>query len=219
MILEGNQMSDTSPTRIVSGKLVPAVGTWEFDPGHTIVGFEGKHLMVSRIRGTFKGFSGRLVVGEVPEQSRSELVIETASVESGFKDRDEHLRSADWFNAVRYPTIRFESGAIEHVSGGHWNATGTLTIREVSRPIAVDIEFDGGTTDPWGNQKIGAVITSTVDRHDFGLTWNMPLKTGGLLVGKEVTLTVHVEAIRQLSKRWGQQGSQQQDSAVVTVAR
>ncbi len=189
-----------SPTRLVGGKLVPAAGTWEVDPGHTMVAFEGTHLMVSRIRGTFSRFSGHLDVADNPEDSHAELAIEAASVESGFKDRDDHLRSPDWFDVGRYPMIRFESGSIQLVAGNHWKAGGNLTIRELTRQIDVDIEFEGGTVDPWGNHKIGAVITAAVNRKDFGLTWNMPLAAGGLLVGNEIRLTVAVEAIYRGSK-------------------
>ncbi len=194
-------MTESSPTRLVDSRLVPAVGTWEFDPGHTIVSFEGRHLMVSRIRGTFQRFSGRIHVAETPEQSYAELEIDAASVESGFKDRDDHLRGADWFDVGRYPTIRFKSSDVHHVAHGRWRGAGLLTIRGVTRPIGMDIEFDGGATDPWGNQKIGAMVTATVDREEFGLTWNMPLKAGGLLVGNEIKLTVAVEAVRQYSRK------------------
>lgn len=193
-------MTELSPTRLIDSRLVPAVGIWEFDPGHTIVSFEGRHLMVSRIRGTFQRFSGRIHVAEIPEQSCAELEIDAASVESGFKDRDDHLRSADWFDVARYPTIRFKSSEVLHIAHGQWRGAGLLTIRDVTRPIGMDIEFDGGATDPWGNQKIGAMVTATVDREEFGLTWNMPLKAGGLLVGNEIRLTVAVEAVRQYSR-------------------
>lgn len=190
-------MTEVSPTRLVDGRLVPAAGTWEFDPGHTIVGFEGRHLMVSRIRGTFQRFSGRIHVAEIPEESRAELEIDAASVESGFKDRDDHLRSADWFDVEHYPTIRFQSVGVRHVAHGVWRGAGQLMIRDVIRPIEVEVEFDGGATDPWGHQKIGAMVTATVNREDFGLTWNMPLSAGGVVVGNEIRLSVAVEAVKQ----------------------
>jgi polyisoprenoid-binding protein YceI len=207
---------ETAPTRLADGRLVPGAGTWEVDQGHTIVGFEGRHLMVSRIRGTFRKFSGRIRVAEIPEDSHAELLIDAASVESGFKDRDDHLRSPDFFDVERYPTIRFQSVSIEHVEGARWRARGELTVRDVTRPIDVEIEFEGGTADPWGGQRIGAVISAKINREDFGLTWNQPLAGGGLLVGKEITLVVTVEAVRR-SEELGEAGAEQFDAAGVRV--
>jgi len=185
----------THLVRVVDGRLVPVPGVWEFDPGHTEVGFVGTHLKVSRVRGRFRSFRGRLIVGEVPEQSAAELTIDAASLESGFKDRDDHLKSADWFDVERFPTISFRTTDIAHVSGNHWTATGTLAIKDVARPVHVDVHFTGAAADPWGNSKIGATIRAEVDRADWGLTWNMPLSAGGLLVGRTVELMVEVEAV------------------------
>ncbi|HYL08858.1 MAG TPA: YceI family protein [Candidatus Udaeobacter sp.] len=185
----------TDLVRVVNGRWVPIAGVWEFDPGHTEVSFEGRHLMVSRVRGRFTSFSGRLVVGEVPEQSTAELSIQAASVESGFQDRDDHLKSADWFDVDRHPAITFRSGILAHISGSHWKAQGVLAVKGVERPIELDVEFLGGVTDPWGTPKIGALIKGEVDREAWGLTWNVPLDSGGLVVGQKVALIVTVEAV------------------------
>ncbi|TMG09453.1 MAG: YceI family protein [Chloroflexi bacterium] len=185
----------TQLVRIVDGSLVPVPGVWEFDAGHTEVGFEGRHLTVARVRGRFTNFSGRLIVAEIPEESIAELDIDATSIESGFKDRDEHLKSADWFDVGRYPAISFRSRAISHVSGNRWKSRGELTIKEMSRPVDVDVEFAGAVSDPWGNPKIGAMVRSAVDREAWGLVWNLPLDAGGFVVGRTIHLTVDVEAV------------------------
>jgi polyisoprenoid-binding protein YceI len=183
------------PTRVVNGRDVPAAGLWEFDQGHTEVLFEGRHLMVSRIRGRFEKFSGRLWVVEAPEESSAELVIEAASVESGFKDRDDHIRSADWFDVERYPLIGFKSTGLTHLAADRWRAGGQLTIRDLTRPVELEVEFGGGVLDPWGGARIGFTATTVVDREDWGLTWNLVLETGGLVASKKIALTVNVEAV------------------------
>ncbi len=192
-------IASSQSTRRYGETEVPAVGTWEFDPSHTTVEFEGRHLMVSRIRGSFRRFAGRIQIAEAPERSDVELTVEAASVESGFDDRDRHLRSADWLDVERYPLIRFAGRGARHVEGRRWQGEGMLTIKNVERPIDVEIEFEGGVDDPWGGQRIGAVVRARLSLKAFGLTWNMPLKAGGLVVGDEVTLTITVEAARAQS--------------------
>ena len=185
----------TELVRVVDGKLVPVPGVWEFDAGHTEVGFEGRHLKVNRVRGRFTRFSGRVVVAEVPEESTAQLEIDAASVESGFRDRDDHLRSGDWFDVERHPAISFLSDRLSHVSGSLWAAAGQLTVKGVTRPIELSVEFGGATTDPWGNGKIGAVVKAEVDREEWGLIWNMPLGAGGFVVDRTVWLRVDAEAV------------------------
>jgi polyisoprenoid-binding protein YceI len=180
--------------RIVNGRLVPIPGVWEFDQGHSEVGFEGSHLVVTRVRGRFTKFSGRLIVAENPEDSAAELTVDAASVESGFRDRDEHLKSKDWFDVEQFPAIIFRSGKLTHAAGNHWVAAGDLTVKGSTKPIELDVEFAGAANDPWGQSKIGAIISAEVDRHDWNLTWNLPLEGGGVVVGRKVRLTVNVEA-------------------------
>jgi polyisoprenoid-binding protein YceI len=134
-------------------------------------------------------------VAEIPEESIAELDIDATSIDSGFKDRDEHLKSADWFDVERYPAISFRSGHISHVSGNRWKATGELTIKEISRPVDVDVEFAGAVSDPWGNSKIGAVVRAEVDREAWGLVWNLPLDAGGFVVSRAIQVTVDIEAV------------------------
>jgi polyisoprenoid-binding protein YceI len=181
--------------RTVAGRQVAVSGTWDFDPGHTEITFEGRHLMVSRIRGRFDRFHGRLHVAEIPEESVAELVIEADSVASGFEDRDAHLRSPDWFDVERHPTITFRSIGLSHVDGDRWRAAGELTVRGVNRPIEVQAEFHGAVRDPWGGDRMGFVVTAEVDREAWGLTWNQRLDAGGVVVGRTVRLAANVEAV------------------------
>lgn len=190
-------MATASVTRTIAGREFPAPGTWQFDVGHSRVGFEGRHLMVAKVRGVFTEFSGTIRIAEVPEESSAEVTIAAASLGSGFKDRDDHLRSADFLDAERYPAITFRSTSLRHRAGALWEATGDLTIRGVTRPVALAIEFAGGVTDPWGNEKIGLSATAEIDRTQWGLTWNMALEGGGIVAGKTIKLEIDVEAIRQ----------------------
>jgi polyisoprenoid-binding protein YceI len=180
--------------RVVDGALVPAPGTWEFDIGHSEIGFEGRHI-ATRVRGRFLKFSGRLNVAERPGESVAELEIDATSVFSGFKDRDDHLRSADWFAVDEHPTITFRSRSGSHVGWNHWRVTGDLTVRGITRVVELDVEFGGADVDPWGNRKLGLEVVASLDREMFGLGWNAPLASGGWLVGDEVTVRVSVEAV------------------------
>ncbi|MGI8855618.1 MAG: YceI family protein [Thermomicrobiales bacterium] len=184
-------------TRTVAGRAFPPAGRWQFDVGHSRVGFEGRHLMVAKVRGVFTEFSGAIQIADAPEESSAELTIAAASIESGFKDRDDHLRSADFLDVDNYPAITFRSTALRHRADAIWEATGDLTIRGVTRPVALDIEFGGAVADPWGNEKIGLTVTTQINREEWGLTWNMALDGGGIVAGKSIRLEIDVEAVRQ----------------------
>jgi polyisoprenoid-binding protein YceI len=183
--------------RTGAGYPFPTPGIWQFDVGHSRVAFEGRHLMVAKVRGVFTEFSGEIRIAENPEESSAELTIMAASLESGFRDRDDHLRSADFLDVAQYPTLAFRSTTLRHRSGTSWEATGDLTIRGVTRPVVLAIDFGGGVTDPWGNEKIGLTATAEIDRTQWGLTWNMALEGGGIVAGKTIKLEVDVEAVRQ----------------------
>jgi polyisoprenoid-binding protein YceI len=175
----------------------PEPGTWIFDTGHSRVGFEGRHLMVSRVRGGFTRFAGAVHVGATPAETTAELTIEAASVESGFADRDNHLRSGDWFDVDHHPQIIVRAHSLRHVAGQMWAATADLTIRGITRAIPLSIEFFGAVDDPWGNRKLGFTASAEVNREEWGLTWNMVLEAGGLVASRKIRLDVDVEAIRQ----------------------
>jgi polyisoprenoid-binding protein YceI len=163
---------------------VPA-GTWIVDPVHSSVAFEAKHMMIATVRGQFREFDGQLEAAEDdPANSRVEGLAKVASIDTGNDDRDAHLRGPDFFDAERYPDIRFRSTRITHVEGGHYRVAGDLTIKEITGE------------DPWGNERVGIAVRGTVNRNDFGLTWQQALPSGGLLVGEQVKVMIDVSAIR-----------------------
>lgn len=188
----------TSPaTRSFEGVDVPAVGTYAIDPSHTDVGFVARHLMVTKVRGRFSDFEGTVTIAPDPLASSVEVAIQTASIDSRDGGRDEHLRSADFLDVEQYPELRFHSTGVRHVSGSRFAVDGTLTVRDVSRPVTLDMELDGVVGDPWGGQRMAFSASTELDREEFGLTWNVALESGGVLVGKKVKIEIEGQAIRQ----------------------
>jgi polyisoprenoid-binding protein YceI len=174
---------------------VPA-GTWKVDPVHSSVGFEVKHMMIATVRGHFREFEGTLEATEEPENCRAWGSVKTASVDTNNPDRDEHLRSPEFFDAERYPEITFESTACEPVADGLHRITGNLTIKGITREVHFDATVEGAGEDPWGNERVGVSVRGTVNRNDFGLTWQQRLAAGGMLVGDEVTIVCDISAVR-----------------------
>ena len=193
-------MTETSPaatvTRRVGGTELPIPGRWEIDPGHTEVAFIGRHFMLTKVRGRFTGVSGVIEVAEEPGGSTVEVTIDMASVESGSQARDDHLRSQDFFDAAVHPTATF-SGHAADWQGTRGLLTGKLTIRGVTRPVTLATEYLGHAADPWGGQRAVFTAEGTLNREDWGLTWNMPLDNGGLLVSKEIRIEIEAEAVLQ----------------------
>jgi polyisoprenoid-binding protein YceI len=183
--------------RTHDGTAVPQAGTYALDPGHTSVEFVARHLMISKVRGKFTDVAGSITIADRPEDSKVEATINVASVNSGEPARDEHLRSPDFFDAATYPTITFQSTGVAHVDDEHWKVTGDLTVRDVTRPVVLDVDFEGATVTPFGDSRIGFSASTDLDREDFGLTWNVAIETGGVVVGKKVKLEFAVEAIQQ----------------------
>ena len=167
-------------------------GTWTVDPAHTEVGFVARHLMVTKVRGSFTGVSGTVVAGDPITASTVEVSVDISTVDTRSADRDAHLKSGDFFDVESFPTMTFKSTSF---TGDE--LVGDLTIKGVTKPVTFDLEFDGVATDPWGNTKAGFVASTTVNREDFGLTWNAALETGGFLVGKTVTIDLEVELAKQ----------------------
>jgi polyisoprenoid-binding protein YceI len=190
-------MSQTEAIRTFEGFELPAPGAWQIDPVHTSVEFVARHLMVSKVRGRFSGVEGAIHVADTPADSRVEVTIDPASVESGDEKRDAHLRSPDFFDVERYPEITFRSTKLEGESPGHFLVHGDLMVRDVTRPVTLDVEYAGVTGDPWGGTRAGFSASTEVNREDFGLTWNIAIETGGVLVGKKARLEFEVEAIKQ----------------------
>jgi polyisoprenoid-binding protein YceI len=176
---------------------LPVAATeFAIDMTHSSVGFKVAHMVVAKTRGSFQDFSGTIRLDENDlTKSSVEVTIETASIYTANEDRDNHLRSADFFDAENNPTITFTSGKIEK-DGTGYIATGNLTIKGNTRLVELPFQLNGPITDPWGNRRIGVEIEPiTIDRREFGLTWSKTIETGGLVVGDEVTIELEVEAV------------------------
>ncbi len=180
--------------RTVDDRRVPLAGEYVIDPKHTSVEFIGRHLMISNVRGRFHEVSGTITVDEVPDRSHVEVDLKAASLDTGLRERDRHLRSPDFFDVERHPTIRFRSTKVDAVPSGAWAMTGDLTIRDVTRPVTLQVLFEGanGST---GGDRIAFTAVGEVNREDWGLTWNEALEAGGVLVGKKARIEVNVEAV------------------------
>ena len=181
-------------TRTWEGLTVPAAGTYNLDAAHTTVGFVVKHMMVSKVRGSFGDFTGSVTIADNPLESSAELTIKTESLTTGVADRDGHLRSDDFLSVEKYPTLTFTSTRVVSHSGDEFTVLGDLTVRDVTKEIKLTVEYGGAGTNPWGQAVWGFSITSEFDREDFGLTWNQALETGGVLVGKKIKVEIEGEA-------------------------
>jgi polyisoprenoid-binding protein YceI len=174
----------------------PAAGTWEVDPAHTTAEFVARHILTP-VRGRFNDVSGRIQVAEDPTQSTIEATIHTGSVFTNESKRDGHLRSPDFFDVERYPTITFKSTRITDQGEGRYKVFGDLTIRDVTKEVALDAEFLGVDRTPFGTEVAAFSASTEVAREDWGLTWNLALESGGWLVSKRVQLEIHAEVIRR----------------------
>jgi polyisoprenoid-binding protein YceI len=181
-------------TRQVEGVELPAPGVWEIDPGHTEVAFTGRHFLVTKVRGRFTDVRGSIHIAEDPRASHVDVVIAMASVHSGNRTRDEHLRSADLFDVERYPEATFRSSEVEW-HGASGVLQGDLTIHGVTRRVPLVVTFDGHVRDPWGGDRAIYSATTEINREDFGITWNAALESGGLLVSRDVTITIDIETV------------------------
>jgi polyisoprenoid-binding protein YceI len=172
---------------------------WTFDLAHSSVNFTVRHMVVSKVRGRFTRWGGSLAMDERdPSRATVDVSIEAASVDTGVEQRDTHLRSADFFDAERYPTLAFKSKRIEKTGEGSYQLFGDLTMHGVTRPVTLEVEFAGSAKDPWGGVRAGFSARTTIDRRDFGLTYNQLLETGGVVVGEKVEIGIEVEAVKQV---------------------
>ncbi|KQV07287.1 YceI family protein [Leifsonia sp. Root112D2] len=171
-------------------------GTWTIDTVHSEVGFSIRHLMVSKVKGRFENFEATFVTAENPLESTVTAKAEVASVSTKDANRDAHLRTGDFFEAEKYPTIDFVSTGVRQ-NGGDFLVDGDLTIKGVTKPVTFDFEFGGFAQDPYGNYKAGATATTVINREDFGLMYNATLETGGVLLGEKVTITLDLQAALQ----------------------
>lgn len=175
-----------------------ATTTWNIDPVHSVAEFKVKHMMISNVKGQFTGVSGKLSLDEADvTKSRVEAIIDAASINTREPDRDKHLKSADFFDVEKFPTLSFRSANITRTGEDELAVEGDLTIHGVTRKVVFAVE--GPTApgkDPWGNTRIGLSATTKINRKDYGLTWNAALETGGILVGDEVTITLDVQFVK-----------------------
>lgn len=183
----------------VTAESIPGykAGTWNIDPTHSSVGFSVRHLMISKVRGNFENFTATFTTGENPLDTTVTAEADVASINTNEDGRDEHLRSADFFDAASFPQISFVSKSVKvkDAEDGEFIVTGDLTIKGVTKSVDFDFEFGGFATDPYGNYKAAASAETEINREDFGLTWNAALETGGVLVGEKVKITLELQAV------------------------
>ena len=171
---------------------------WVIDSAHSEINFSARHMMISTVRGRFEKFSGTVNFDEAePARTTVDVQIEAASVNTKEAQRDGHLKSPDFFDAEKYPHLTFKSKRVEVVDDHHARLYGDLTIRDVTKPVVLDVEYAGQAKSPWGTFSAGFSAQTKINREDWGLTWNQALETGGVLVGKDVTISIEVEIVKQ----------------------
>lgn len=184
-------------TAPVDPALAALTGTYTIDPSHSGIGFTARHAMVTNVRGAFTEYEGTLVLdGSDPAASSASIDVKIASIDTGSADRDGHLRSADFFDAEQFPLMTFRSTSAEALGGTDYRITGDLTIKDVTKPITIDLEFNGAAKDPFGNERVGFEGKAELLRSEWGLTWNAALETGGVLVSDKIKLTFEISAIK-----------------------
>lgn len=187
-------MTTAAATRTIQGQELPQAGRWVIDPAHSSVEVVARHMMISKVRGRFAGYSGQIVVGDSPEDSFVEVAIDAASIHTADDKRDAHLRSADFLDTDQYPLITFRSTSVEAGKGRTWRVTGDLTVRGVTRPVTLDVELDGVGSAYGGPRAVFSSVVE-IDREEFGLTWNMALDAGGVLVGRQLKVELSIQAV------------------------
>lgn len=172
-------------------------GTYTLDPTHSRIGFVARHAMVTKVRGSFNDFVGTAYLdASDPSKSWGKVTVQAASIDTRNADRDGHLRSNDFFDMETYPEIVFTSTSVERVEDEHFNVNGDLTIKGVTKPVTVPFEFTGSAVDPWNNVRVGLEGSVTVNRKDWGVSWNAPLEAGGILVSEKITLEFEISATK-----------------------
>jgi polyisoprenoid-binding protein YceI len=194
-------MTDTQTTntaaREYDGTQIPVPGTYTLDANHKRVGFVARHLMVSKVRGEFKEATATITVAEDPLQSSVTATIQADSFHSNQEQRDGHVKSADFLDVETHPTLEYRSTGVKSFDGGEFVLAGELTVRGVTRPVDLKVELEGVGRSPYGQDVFGFSATTEIDREDFGITWNMALETGGVMVGKKIKIEIEGEAVRQ----------------------
>lgn len=171
--------------------------TWNIDTSHSSISFSVRHMVFAKVRGRFGAFRGAVELDQ-SDLSRSSVSVEidATSIDTGVADRDNHLRSADFFDAQKFPNLRFVSTKLEKASGENYKVHGKLTIRDVTRDVVLDVEYNGQAQDPWGNQRTAFAGKTSVERSDYGLKWNQALEAGGVLVGERIDIELEIQAVQ-----------------------
>jgi len=187
---------------LVALPTLAAAASWNIDPDHSSTGFKVRHLMVSNVKGSFGKVQGAVTIDDKDiTKSSVSVTVDTASIDTGVAKRDTHLRSPDFLDVGKYPTMTFVSTKVAKNGSNGLKVTGNLTLHGITRPIVLDVEGPSGESkDPWGNMRRGASATAKIDRKDFGLTWNKALETGGVVVGEDINIIIEVEMIKAAAK-------------------
>jgi polyisoprenoid-binding protein YceI len=175
---------------------LPSPGTWRVDPTHSSVSFSTRYMMLSKIRGRLARFGAIIVVAETPEASRVEVVIEAASIDTHHEERDDHLRSPDFLQVDLFPSLSFHSTQVSQVDEARLEVQGDLTIRDVTRPVTLDVEYLGVAADSSGIDRAAFVAVTEIDREDWGMVWNKPLDSGGVVAGKRIEIEIDIQALK-----------------------
>jgi len=171
-------------------------GTWAIDSVHSEIGFTVRHMMVSKVRGRFEKFEGEIVTGDDILDTRATLTVDLNSINTGNEDRDNDLRSSNYFEADKYPTMTYRVLDLRP-DGDRYVADGELTVKGITKPVALQVEFHGIRQDPWGGTRAGLSATGEINRKDFGITFDMPMEGGGLVVGDKIKIDLEIEAVLQ----------------------
>ncbi|MCY0921303.1 MULTISPECIES: YceI family protein [unclassified Streptomyces] len=195
---QDNTAASSVATLPVDPALAALTGDYVIDPAHSSIGFTVRHAMVTNVRGSFADHEGSLHLdGADPSRSTAAIDVKITSVDTGIADRDGHLRGGDFFDAETFPLMTFRSTGAAQLGGDAYRITGDLTIKDVTRPLSIDLGFNGSATDVYGNERVGFEGSAEILRSDWGLTWNAALETGGVMVSDKVKLTFDISAIKQ----------------------
>lgn len=193
-------MTTTTPqitTRPFEGLDIPEAGSYAIDTSHSAAQFSVRHLMVAKTKGRFTDFSGTVHIAENPLESSVEVTIAAASITTGDDTRDGHLRNADFLDVEQFPTLTYKSTAVRHAKGSSFVVDGELTVHGVTKPVSLDLDYEGTVVDPWGGVRAVFSAKTKINREEFGLIYNQALETGGVLIGKDISIDLEVEAVRE----------------------
>ena len=190
--------TETAPAAGINPDLAALTGTYALDPAHSTIGFVARHAMVTNVKGSFKDFTGTLHLdGSDPSKSTASIDVKMESIDTGSADRDNHLKSSDFFRIDEHPAMTFRSTRAEALGGDDYRITGDLTILGTTKPLTIDLEFNGAAKDPFGNERVGFEGKAEILRSEWGLTWNAALETGGVLISDKIKLVFDISAIKQ----------------------